>query len=109
MNRYVFPGFPVFLARAAEQLGVDAIATAAKPPAAIASLANLCAQAATAAEDAHAAAILKEATVHIDRLVVAAKAAQMMLDEVGAARGSIPARPTPEAPRPRRPRSSRLA
>ncbi len=94
MDRYVFPGFPVFQVRAAERLGVAATVMDGKPLAAIASLANLCAQAALADSD-HVATILAEATLYSDRLIVAAEAAQMMLDEVGDARGlprPIPAR-----------------
>jgi hypothetical protein len=64
-------------------------------------MANLCAQASTASP-AHASAILKEAGAFRDGLLVAARAAELMLDEVERA-SMLDAGPTP-APAPPRPR-----
>ncbi len=102
MDHSTFSGFPTFLERAAKELGLDTSHARATPPTALAAMANLCAQASTASP-ANAPAILKEAAGFRDRLLVAAKAAELMLDEVEQASmpgtGPTPA-PSP-APQPR--------
>ena len=102
MCRYVFPGHPAFLAKAAEDLGLDACA-AGRPLAPLASVASLCAQASMAVPE-YAPAILREAVAYHDRLRIAARAAELMLAEVGRACGPPEAPPAddPDRPRPAR-------
>ncbi len=79
MDRYTFPGYPAFLERAAEDLGLAPAGRSAPGP--LAAMANLCAQASTA-EPAHVPEILAEAAAHRDHLLVAARAAGLMLADV---------------------------
>jgi hypothetical protein len=95
--RYTFPGYPAFLERAAEELGLAPMLLGRSSPGPLASMANLCAQASTA-EPAHVAAILAEAGAFRDRLRVAARAAELMLAEVEQARTAVAAEPPPPAP-----------
>jgi hypothetical protein len=81
MGRSAFPGFPAFLERAAELLGFAPARVRGSPPAALATLSNLCAQASTS-EPGHVSQILEEAAILRDRLIVAAKAAELMMDDV---------------------------
>lgn len=109
MDRYTFPGYPAFLERAAEDLGfVPALAGWASPGP-LAAMANLCAQASTA-EAAHVAEILAEAAALRDRLLVATRAAELMLADVARARsvdgGSAPSHRAEETIRPRPARPS---
>jgi hypothetical protein len=110
LDHSTFSGFPAFLERAAKELGLDTSHARATPPTALAAMANLCAQASTASP-AHAPAILKEAASFRDRLLVAARAAELMLDEVE--RASMLDAGTTPTPQPRhdegtgRPRPSR--
>ncbi|HEY2154502.1 MAG TPA: hypothetical protein VGH33_02660 [Isosphaeraceae bacterium] len=102
MDHSTFSGFPAFLERAAKELGLGTSHARTTPPTALAAMANLCAQASTAGP-ARAPAILKEAATFRDRLLVAARAAELMLDEMERASmpGAGPAPvPTP-APQPR--------
>jgi hypothetical protein len=96
-----FPGFPAYLGRAAEELGYDPSLAAGAPPAALAAMANLCAQASTSGPGP-AAAILGRAAALRDRLRVAARAAELMLDDVARA-----TTPSPEAEPEARPRPAR--
>ena len=91
MNHYIFPGYPAFLERAAEDLG---LAPSGSSPGPLAAMANLCAQASTA-EAAHVAEILAEAASLRDRLLVATRAAGLMLAEVAEARSSDGGSPPP--------------
>jgi hypothetical protein len=81
LEHSTFSGFPAFLRRAAEDLGLDPSHAEVAPPAALGAMANLCAQASTAAPG-HATEILKEAVAFRDRLLVAARAAELMLGDV---------------------------
>jgi hypothetical protein len=94
LDHSTFSGFPVFLERAAKELGLGTSHARTTPPAALAAMANLCAQASTASP-VHALAILKEAAAFRDRLLVAARAAELMLDEVEQASMRDPG-PTPQ-------------
>ncbi len=113
MDRYTFPGYPAFLARAASDLGLAPPPSGGAPPGPLAAMANLCAQASTA-EAAHVAEILAEALAFRDRLLVAARAAELMLAEVSRARSAEPVGPpagprrdhAEESARPRHPRPS---
>jgi hypothetical protein len=114
LDRYTFPGYPAFLERAAEELGLAPSAHGRSSPGPLAAMANLCAQASTA-EPAHVAGILAEAGAFRDRLRVAARAAELMLAEVTRARTAVAAGPPPTAPpvdhagEPARPRPARPA
>jgi hypothetical protein len=107
LNNYIFIGYPAFLERAAEDLGLDPAGRSAPGP--LAAMANLCAQASTA-EPAHVPEILAEAAAHRDHLLGAARAAGLMLADVAQARsadlGSAPPRRAEEAVRPRPSRPS---
>ena len=102
MDRSPFLGYPAFLARAAAELEVDPSHARGRAPAALSAMANLCAQASTA-EAPHVLAILAEAAALRDRLLVAARAADLMLGDVA---GPAPRPRHPEdhgRPRPARP------
>lgn len=114
MDRYTFPGYPAFLARASEELGL-ASGPAGSSAGLLGPMANLCGQASTA-EPAHVPQILAEAAGFRDRLLVTARAAELMLTEVARARSDDGAEespaplPTdrhegPARPRPARPSS----
>jgi hypothetical protein len=92
MDRYIFPGFPDFLERAIGELGFPVPFARGRIPQALAGLANLCAQASDADRD-HVAMILHEAALLRDQLLVASRAAELMLDEVTRARGALQAEP----------------
>lgn len=108
MDRYAFPGYPAFVERAASELGIAPAPSGGPSPGPLAALANLCAQASTA-ESAHVAEILAAAGAFRDRLLVAARAAELMLAEVERARSAAPATAAPAdgAAGPARPRSPR--
>ncbi len=95
MDRSSFAGFPAFLERAAGELGLGTSHARATPPAELAEMANLCAQASTAKPE-HVSAILKEAAKFRDRLLVAARAAELILEEV-ARTSMLDAGPMPES------------
>jgi hypothetical protein len=99
MGQSAFPGFPTFCERAAELLGFAPELVWGAPPAGLAALSNLCAQASTA-EPRHLSQILEQAGIQRDRLIVAAKAAELMIDSVALGE--------PLAEASRRPRSTRL-
>jgi hypothetical protein len=101
LDRYTFPGYPAFLERAAEELGLAPSPAGGSSPGPLAALANLCAQASTA-EAAHVAEILAEAATFRDRLLVAARAAGLMLAEVTQARSATEPEPPAPAPLPDR-------
>ena len=84
MPRYTFPGYPVFLERAAREVGCPEAETPARKISTLSSLANLCAQAADA-EPSRVPAILKKAGEFRDQLHAAHRAAELMLSEVGSA------------------------
>ena len=112
MDRYTFPGYPAFLERAAEELGLAPATLGRSAPGPLSAMANLCAQASTA-EQAHVAEILAAAGAFRDRLRVAARAAELMLAEVERVRTAVAAEPPPTAPpadhsgEPARPRLTR--
>ena len=97
MDRYTFPGYPAFLERAAEELGLVPSPARGSSPGPLAAMANLCAQASTA-EAAHVDEILAEAATFRDRLLVAARAAGLMLSEVVQASTAAATEPPPAAP-----------
>jgi hypothetical protein len=80
-----FPGFPVFLELAADQIGCPESAGPAGRIAILSALAHLCAQA-SLADDAHVPGILAKAAEFRDQLRAAALAADLMLAEVAQAR-----------------------
>lgn len=88
MSTYQFPGLPAFLRAAAAQLGHPGAVGSARPLAALAALANLCAQA-VEAEARHVPAILAQAERFRDQARLACRAAELMLDEVRAALNPI--------------------
>jgi hypothetical protein len=92
MDRYIFPGYPDFLERAVGELGFPRPFAWGRIPQALAGLANLCAQASDADRD-HVAMILQEAASLRDQLLVASRAAELMLDEVTLARVRAQAEP----------------
>jgi hypothetical protein len=96
MDRYVFPGYPDFLERAIGELGFPVSFAWGRIPQALAGIANLCAQASDANRD-HVAMILHEAASLRDQLLIASKAADLMLDEVKQAR--VQAQAEPRTPR----------
>jgi hypothetical protein len=96
MDRYVFPGFPEFLERAIAELGFPLPFARGRIPEALAGLANLCAQASDTDRE-QAAQILREAASLRDQLLVATRAADLMLDEVTQAR--VQAQAEPRTPR----------
>ncbi len=96
MGHYIFPGYPAFLDGAAAELGLPSHAAGGGPPAALAAIANLCAQAATA-EPGHVGQILGEAAAIRDRMLVASRAADLMLSEVARAREATDPEPSPRA------------
>lgn len=121
MANYRFPGFPAFLEVAAEELDRPDAIGPARRIAPLAALASLCAQAAEA-DPAHVPAILAEAATFRDQLRVAARAAELILDDLHAGRAPAPteaetaapdtaleldAGPEPEAISPRSPASGR--
>lgn len=107
MDRYIFPGYPAFLERATEDMGLALSGRAVPGP--LAAMANLCAQASTA-EPPHVPEILARAAAHRDDLLVAARAADLMLTEVERARsadsGQAPPQRGEEAARTRSSRPS---
>jgi hypothetical protein len=99
MDRYVFPGYPEFLERAIAELGFPKPFARVRVPEALAGLANLCAQASDTDRE-RAAQILREAASLRDQLLVASRAADLMLDEVTRARVQAQAEPlSPRTPR----------
>jgi hypothetical protein len=99
MGRSAFPGFPAFLEHAAKLLGFAPALVSGAPPAALAALSNLCAQASTA-EPRHVPQILEEAASLRDRLIVAAKAAELMMDDVSLGEPRTEASSRPRSARP---------
>ena len=85
MSLYVFPGHKSFSDRALSDLGLNAQTLTRRPPAALASLAHLCAQASTAPQSS-VAEIMLHAAILRDQLVAAGHAADLMIAEVTAAR-----------------------
>ncbi len=81
-----FAGPPPYLAEAAGESGRPELAGPAGRVALLGAIGTLCAQASTA-EAGHVAAILVEAGVLADRLRVAARAAELMVDAVRTLRG----------------------
>ncbi len=104
MPRYYFPGHPAFLDAAAAETGLADAALAARRDATLAAVANLCAQAAEV-ESRHVAGILAEAEALADRLRVALRASEMMLEHIRSGRSA----PPPAADSPRRPRAASRA
>lgn len=108
MDGYVFPGHPVFIAKAVALLGLSDSDPEGKPLPPIVALANLCAQAATA-ELGDVEAILRQAELFHRRLLIATEAAGLMLDEVRTKRlQTDPTSATTTGPL-HRPKSSRPA
>jgi hypothetical protein len=89
LSAYVFPGYPIFLELAAEELGHPESAGPASRIVALTALANLCAQAAHG-NPAHVEAILAKAAEFRDQLATALRAAELMLADVEAGRRPLP-------------------
>jgi len=100
LSRYVFPGHPIFLQAAAQELGRPESADPARRVGPLTALANLCAQAAHA-EAGHVAGILAKAAEFRDQLATALRAADLMLLDVQAGLSpSTPAEAGAEVPSP---------
>jgi hypothetical protein len=82
---YVFPGFPIFLELAESELDRPGSAGPARRISALTELANLCAQAARS-PSAHVEGILAKAAEFRDQLIVALRAAELMIDDVETSR-----------------------
>jgi hypothetical protein len=82
-----FPGYPPFLAVAAAELGCAEAADPARRVSTLTAMANLCAQAAVAHEQAVPGILAKAQEFH-DQLRVATRAAELMLDSIRASRGA---------------------
>lgn len=85
MPSYIFPGFPCFVDKAAEELGLSRSAGPAGRIRPLTDLANLCAQAAQG-ERSHVEAILARASEFRDHLATALRAAELMLADVATGR-----------------------
>lgn len=102
MHPYVFPGSPVFVRQAAEELDAPGSVPFAAPNPALIALANLCAQAALA-DPGRVATILAHAAGFRDQLRTALRAADLMIAHVeeGRAAPAGDGEPTPaEIPAP---------
>jgi hypothetical protein len=97
MSKYSFPGYPAFLEAAAIQLGHPEAAGPARQISTLAALANLCAQAGDAAPE-HVPAILARASAFRDQIHVALRAADLILADVSAARGTAGGPPAEGGP-----------
>jgi len=107
LSSYVFPGYPVFLEAAANEIGRPESAALARRIAPLAALANLCAQAALG-DPAHAEGILAKAAEFRDQLAIALRAAELMLADVEAGRArSRPAAQVRPEPKPAEPLPAR--
>ena len=89
MPRYHFPGHPAFLDAAVAEIGLADAALAARRDATLAAVANLCAQAAEV-DSRHVAGILDEADALADRLRVALRASELMLEHIRSGRSTSP-------------------
>jgi hypothetical protein len=78
VSKPLFPGFPAYLEAAAAEVGHPEAARPARRISTLAAMANLCAQAALA-DEVHAAGILAKASEFRDQLLVAHRAAELML------------------------------
>ena len=85
MSIYVFPGHKSFTDRASSDLGLGAQILKGKPPAALANLSHLCAQASTAPHGNVAGILLKAGELR-NQLAAASHAADLMIAEVTTAR-----------------------